>query len=241
MKEADREPYGLPALETVFQDLRYGVRALLRTPGFTLAALLTLALGIGANTAIFSVVNAVLLRPLDYPEPDRIVELMRRHPDGTEPGQTGRRYLFFRDNLKSVQALAAWRDPSGFNVATGDGAEFVKAMSVSKEFFAVFGVRPMLGAPFTPEQDVVGGPDVAILSNGLWRRLFAASLSVVGTTITLGGRPHTVVGVMPPDFATTPPTDLFIPLRPGTTGPGGGFNYAVAGAGPGRDARSGDR
>ena len=161
MKGASRERRGLPGVETVVQDVRYGVRALLRTPGFTLAALLTLALGIGANTAIFSVVNAVLLRPLDYPEPDRIVELMRRHPDGTEQGQTGRRYLFFRENVKAVQALAAWRDPSGFNVATGDGAEFVKAMSVSKEFFDVFGVRPMLGAPFTSEQDVTGGPDVA--------------------------------------------------------------------------------
>jgi len=202
---------------------------LLRTPGFTLTALLTLALGIGANTAIFSVVNAVLLRPLDYPEPDRIVELMRRHPDGTESGQTGRRYLFFRDNLKAVHTLAAWRDPSGFNIATGDGAEFVKAMSVSKEFFDVFGVRPMLGSSFTAEQDVTGGPDVAVLSNGLWRRLFAANPGVIGTPIMLGGRPHTIVGVMPPGFAVTPPADLFIPLRPSTTGPGGGFNYAVAG------------
>jgi putative ABC transport system permease protein len=229
MKEPSLEQGGLPALETVVQDVRYGVRALLRTPGFTLAALLTLALGIGANTAIFSVVNAVLLRPLDYPEPDRIVELMRRHPHGTEPGQTGQRYLFFRDNLKSVQALAAWRDPSGFNVATGDGAEFVKAMSVSKEFFDVFGVRPMLGAAFTPEQDVTGGPDIAVLSHGLWRRLFAGNPGVIGTAIKLGGHPYTIVGVMPADFSTTPPSDLVIPLRPSATGPGGGFNYAVAG------------
>ena len=229
VKDAHREHRGLPALETVVQDLRYGVRALLRTPGFTLAALMTLALGIGANTAIFSVVNAVLLRPLAYPEPDRIVELLRRHAESTEPGQTGRRYLFFRENLKSMQTLAAWRNPSGFNIATGDGAEFVKAMSVSKEFFDVFGVRPMLGTAFTPEQDVTGGPDVAILSNGLWRRLFAANPAAIGTAIKLGGRPYTVVGVMPADFSVTPPSDLFIPLRPSTTGPGGGFNYTVAG------------
>jgi putative ABC transport system permease protein len=213
--------------ETLVQDIRYGLRTLLRTPGFTLAALLTIALGIGANTAIFSVVNAVLLRPLPYPEPDRLVQLLRASPGSIEEGQTGRRYLFFRDATQSVSSMAAWRYPTGFNLATGDGAEFVRAMGVSREFFDVFGVHPAIGQAFSAEQDTVGGPDAAILSHALWRRLFGSNPGAVGGTILLGGRTHTVVGVMPPDFTTVPPTDLFITLRPSTTRPGGGLNYRV--------------
>ncbi len=214
--------------ETLLQDIRYGVRTLLRTPGFTLAALLTLALGIGANTAIFSVVNAVLLRPLPYPEPERIVQLMRSYPGATEVGQTGRRYMFFRDNVESVASMAAWRYPTGFNLATGDGAEFVKATSVSRQFFEVFGVKPTIGQLFTAEHDVVGGPDAAILGHELWARLFGSNPAAVGRTILLGGRTYTVIGVMAADFTAMPPSDLLIPLRTGTTGPGGGFNYRVA-------------
>jgi putative ABC transport system permease protein len=113
VKEAYRDQRGLPWVETLIQDARYGIRSLLHTPGFTLAALLTLALGIGANTAIFSVVDAVLLRPLPYPEPDRIVALMRRHPEGEWNRHTGRRYLEFRDHLHGVDGVAAWLGSSG--------------------------------------------------------------------------------------------------------------------------------
>jgi putative ABC transport system permease protein len=229
MKEAYRDQRSLPWLETLVHDARYGVRSLFRTPAFTLAALVTLALGIGANTAIYSVVNAVLLRPLPYPEPDRIVQLVRRTGDGDSPAQLGARYLFFRDNLRSLEGLAAWRGTTGFNLSSADSAEFVKAMPVSKEFFQVFGVRPEYGDTFTDEQDRPGGPDVVVLSHGLWTRLFGANPSVVGTAVTLGDRSHTVVGVMPRSFVSLPPADLYIPLRPSTTGPGGGFNYAVAG------------
>ncbi len=219
----------MPAIETILQDLRYGARTLLRTPGFTCAALATLALGIGANTAIFSVVNAVLLRPLPYPEPERIVQLVRRNAGGDNPGQTGLRYLFFRDNMRSFDAMAAWRGTTGFNLATGDSAEYVKAMPVSKEFFPVFGVRLQFGEPFGDEHDRPGGADAVILSHGLWTRLFGANPAVVGTTVTLGDRSHAVLGVMPRGFVSVPPADVFIPLRPSTTGAGGGFNYAVAG------------
>jgi putative ABC transport system permease protein len=219
----------MSAIETILQDVRYGVRMLLRTPGFTCAALVTLALGIGANTAIFSVVNAVLLRPLPYPEPERIVQLVRRNTGGDNPGQTGLRYLFFRDTMRSFDAMAAWRGTTGFNLATGDSAEYVRAMPVSKEFFPVFGVRLAYGEPFGDEHDRPGGPDAVVLGHGLWTRLFGANPAVVGTTITLGDRPHAVLGVMPRGFVSVPPADVYIPLRPSTTGPGGGFNYAVAG------------
>jgi putative ABC transport system permease protein len=226
MKEAYREQRGLPAIETFVQDARYAIRTLLRAPGFTAAVLLTLALGTGANTAIFSVVNTVLLRPLPYPESDRLVQLVRRHPSGVATGQTGVRYLFFRDHMR-IGPIAAWRNPAGINLVNGDNAEFVRAMPVSKEFFDVYGVRPAIGASFTAEHDRVGGPRAAVISNGLWRRQFGGNPAVVGSSILLGETLHVVVGVMPASFVAIPPADLYVPLRPSTTGPGGGFNYGV--------------
>ena len=229
MKETYRDQRSLPLVEAFLQDVRYGTRGLLRTPAFTIAAMLTLALGIGANAAIFSVVNAVLLRPMPYPEPNRILQMVRRYPQEEGAAQTGLRYLFFRESMRSFEALAAWRNPTGFNLATGDSAEFVKAMPVSKEFFPVFGVQPLYGQAFHDDQDQTGGPDVAILGYGIWKRLFGGDPSIVGNAVTLGDRAYTVVGVMPDGFKTVPPTDLYVPLRPSTTGPGGGFNYDVAG------------
>jgi putative ABC transport system permease protein len=216
-------------IEMFTQDVRYGIRSLLRTPGFTLAALLALALGTGANAAIFSVVNAVLLRPLPYVEPDRIVQFVWRTRDEDHVALRGAQYLHFRDNIKSLDGLAAWRSPTGFNLSSGDSAEYVKAMPVSKEFFQVFGVRPVYGGAFSEDHDRPGGPDVVVLGHGLWTRLFAANPSVVGSVITLGDRSYTVLGVMPRAFRSMPPADLYVPLKPATTGVGGGQNYRVAG------------
>jgi putative ABC transport system permease protein len=216
-------------VQTLIQDARYGLRSLRKTPAFTIAALVTLAIGIGANTAIFSVVDAVLLRPLPYDHPDRIVQLLRRSRGDASSGHTGAQYLFLRDNMKSVEALAAWRGPTGFNMVAGDSAEYVRAMPVSKEYFQVFAVRPVFGDVFTADHDRVGGPDVVVLGYGLFTRLFGANPAVIGTTVLLGDRPHTIGGVMPRDFRSMPPADLYVPLRPSTTGPGGGFNYSVAG------------
>jgi putative ABC transport system permease protein len=229
MKDAYRDQGSLPAIENLVRDARYALRSLARTPAFTAAALLTLALGIGATAGMFGVVRAVLLRPLPYPGSDRIVQIVRAWPDGIGAGQTGRRYLHFREALHAVEALAAWRSPTGYNLAVGDRAEFVRAASVSREYFDVFGVPPAIGGGFTADQDSLGGPDVAVLGHGLWTRLFAGDPAALGRTITLGGRPHTVVGVMPPDFQPLEPAEVLIPLRPSTTGPGGGFNYRVAG------------
>ncbi len=211
-------------LESLLQDVRYGARMLTRSPGFTAAALLTLALGIGANTAIFSLVHAVLLKPLPYPEPERLVELVRRSAGDVSDRHTGRRYLFFRDHLRSVDAIAARRDPTGFNLATGDSAAYVSAMSVSKEYFAVLGVQPLWGSTFDAEHDRVGGSAAAVLGHSLWRQRFNSDPKVVGTTISLGGTDYTVIGVMPSSFRTIPRADLFVPLKPSTTGPGGGYS-----------------
>ena len=226
---ARRGRRNLTWIEMFTQDVRYGTRSLLRTPGFTLAALLALALGTGANAAIFSVVNAVLLRPLPYAEPDRIVQFVWRTRDEDHVGLRGAQYLHFRDSMRSLDALAAWRGPTGFNLSAGDSAEYVKAMPVSKEFFRVFAVRPVYGEAFGDEHDRAGGPDAVVLSHGLWTRLFAANPSVVGSVVSLGDRSYTVLGVMPRAFQSMPPADLFIPLRPSTTGAGGGQNYRVAG------------
>jgi putative ABC transport system permease protein len=228
MKEAYRDQRGLPWIETLLQDVRYGLRMLLRAPGFTSAALLTLALGIGANTAIFSVVNAVLLRPLPYPQPDRLVQFVRQRSAEAQ-GQTGRRYLFFRDHLKSVEALAAYRGAGSLNMTRGDAARFVSVRAVSKEYFAVFGVAPALGQPFADEHDVTGGPDVAIVSHALWQGAFQSRPDIIGATVDVADKPYTVIGVLPEWFEADSAPDLLIPLRPGVTGPGGGFNYAVAG------------
>jgi putative ABC transport system permease protein len=211
------------------QDVRYGLRTLVRTPGFTIAALLTLALGIGANSAIFSVVNAVLLRPLPYPEPDRLVQLMWRTKGYEGAGQTGAQYLAFRDSLRSMEALAATSGAGSFNLVNGGTAEFVSGLYVSKEYFRVFGVQPAIGQPFTPDEDRAGGPDVTILSHALWRRQFGENAAVVGQSIMLGDKPVRVVGVMPESFTTPSESDLLLPLKPGTSGRGGGSNYTVVG------------
>jgi hypothetical protein len=228
VRETHREQRGFPWLEALIQDLRYGARTLARTPAFTLAALLTLALGIGANTAIFTVVNAVLLRPLPYSQPDRVVQLVRRYPGQIGRSQDGRRYLFFRDQLRQVDALSAQAGLGSLNLVYGDAAEFVRVTGVSKEYFAVFGAQPALGEAFGPEEDVVGGPDVVILGHALWLRSFGADRAIVGRSVVLGDKPYSIVGVMPASFEPTSPTDVFVPLRPGLTGRGGGFNYSVS-------------
>lgn len=232
MKESYRDQRSLPVIEMFLQDARYGVRSLSRTPGFTLAALLTLALGIGANSAIFSVVNAVLLRPLPYAEPERIAGFGRVVRGAAVPqgNMTGRQYLFYRDHLRSVDALAAWH-AVGYNLATADGGEYVLGRAVSKEYFSVFAGRPLHGSTFTAEHDVAGGPSVVVLGHEVWQRQFAGNPGVIGTTIRLADKPYTVIGVMPRDYVAmaTTPIDVYVPLRPSTSGPGSGFNYSVAG------------
>jgi len=229
MKEEYRDQRGLPVIETFVQDARYGIRTLLRTPGFTLAALLTLALGIGANSAIFSVVNAVLLRPLPFPESEKLVRFERRYPGSYGANQDGRRYLFFRDNLRSVTALAAYTGLGSFNLVAGDRSEYVSALAVSKEYFDVFGVHLQHGNRFALEHDRDGGPEVVILSHGLWQQHFGEQLDVIGRAILLGEKSYTVIGIMPRSYDPGAKIDVIVPLRPGLTGRGGGFNYTVVG------------
>jgi putative ABC transport system permease protein len=196
------------------QDFRYATRTLLKNPAFTLIAVFALALGIGANTAIFTVVDRVLLRPLPYSNPDRLVNVVRKFQDGTGSSMSIPKFAEIRqvDCFDSVAAYD-FMGP-GMNLS-GDGTpEQVRGVHVSEGYFRVFGVAPMLGRTFTPEEDRAGGPRLAVLTNGLWKRRFGGDAGIVGRTIRLNSEPFMVIGVMGPEFAGEPETDLFLALQP---------------------------
>ncbi|HET9180413.1 MAG TPA: ABC transporter permease [Terriglobia bacterium] len=212
---------------STWQDVRYGLRQLRRNPGFTAVAVLTLALGIGANTAIFSVVNAVLLRPLPYPEPQQIVQislLYRGQPRSI--GFSARQFDFWQGHREPFQDLAAATEV-GFNLGGAIRPERVRALRVSSGYFRLLGVAPELGREFLQDEDRIGGPGVAILSHALWERDFGADPKMIGVSITLDGTPFTVVGVMPSGFESSSPVDLWTTIGQVAKTIGGGGNYLV--------------
>ncbi len=215
---------------TLLQDLRFALRMLAKNPGFTAVAVITLALCIGVNTAVFSVIDEVLLRPLPYPEPDRLATVVRfykaRGTEGIDVSQDGRTWQVVRENATYLDCAAVGGTKS-VNLVAQDKAGYVLQQRVSAGFFRVLGVKPILGREFTGEEDRVGGPPVTILSYGLWKRLFNVDRSVMGRGVTLRGEPYTIVGAMPQGFETSAPADLWTPLRPSTTGEGGGVNYQI--------------
>jgi putative ABC transport system permease protein len=211
LQEANREMRGFRFIETFLQDLRYGVRMLRRNPGFTCVAVLTLALGIGANTAIFSVVNAVLLRSLPYRDPDRLVRVSYYRERLGIDFALGAEFLEWRDQAKAFEQIAAYR----FDTAdlSGDGEpERLAAGRISADLFATLGVAPALGRPFTSAEEIAGGPPVVILSDGLWRRRFGGDPQVIGRAITLDGQSRTVIGIMPDGFRFSEKPELWLPL-----------------------------
>ncbi len=213
-KESYRERRGIPLLETLWQDIRYGLRMLRKSPSFTAIAVLTLALGIGANTAIFSVVDAVLLRPLPYPHSDRLVMVYQSAP---QSGRAGLSYLNFQDwqrAARNLEELIAMRT-SEFALSGSDEATNVIAGAVTPGYFSMFGVTPILGRTFGPGDDVPGAPGVAVLSERLWRGRFGSDPAIVGKTIQLEQRPFTVIGVVPGTFRPQIPDAravLWVPL-----------------------------
>ena len=205
-------------METFLKDIRYGLRTLWQRPGFTVIAIMTLGLGIGATTAIFSVVNAVLLRPLPYPAAERLMRIGQQYPSGLAAAGEPK-FLFWREQSESFETMAAYEGfGAGGNLAGGSEAEYVDGLRVSSEFFRVLKVYPALGRAFTKEDDTPGSEPVAILSDGLWRRSFGADAGLLGRTILLNGQTVTVVGVMPPQFHFTSESDLFTPMRPSLNG-----------------------
>jgi putative ABC transport system permease protein len=205
-------------VKSLLQDLRYALRVLRKSPGFTAVALLTLALGIGANVAIFSVVRGVLLRPLPYHEPERLVAVFTSNPE--RPGERGPFSPQDLDDFRSQQQTyssvgAYWYSEasSGKTLAGHGEPRHLESAFADSSFFTTLGVAPALGRAFAAAEDVHGNDAVAILSDGLWRRLFQADPGVVGQTVTLDGSPFVVVGVMPPAFAfPARQVDLWLPL-----------------------------
>jgi predicted permease len=229
--EECREAIGLRWPNEFARDLRYAVRVLRKSPTFTAAAVATLALCIGANTAIFSVVDAVLLRPLPYPQPDRLFSVARHYQGkGSEGYQTnlwGSAWEAVRDNATYLDAAVFSDGSMGVNFVAGAGVDYVKQQRVSAGFFRVLGIAPFIGREFSMNEDRAGGPAVTVLSYALWKRVFRGDPSIVGRAVTLRGEPHTVVGVLPAGYQSIVPADLWTPLRPSRTGEGGGSNYAV--------------
>jgi predicted permease len=229
--EECREAVGLRWPDEIVRDLRYAVRVLRKSPTFTVTAVATLALCIGANTAIFSVVDAVLLRPLPYPHPERLFSVARhfqgKGSDGYHTNVWGGVWEAVRDSATYVDAAVFSDGSMGVNFAAGGGVEYVKQQRVSAGFFRVLGMAPLVGREFSAEEDRQGGPAVTVLSYALWKRAFRGDPSIVGQAVTLRGEPHTIVGVLPARFQSIVPADLWTPLHASRSGEGEGSNYAV--------------
>jgi putative ABC transport system permease protein len=223
----------LPVVDVLWRDVRYGLRVLRRTPAFTLTAIATLALAIGANTAVFSLADAILLRPLTYPSPERLGWIVadREGPGGhdIQESQDGAAWERLRDRASSIDvAMAASGFGGAVNLVADNLAMTVGQARVSAGYFRVLGVAPAMGREFMADEDRPGGRAVALLSHALWQRLFPGAESPLGRTIFLRGEPYEVVGVMPAAFESPgEPTDVWTPARPSRTGEGGGANYSI--------------
>jgi putative ABC transport system permease protein len=213
-KEACRERRGLPCLESLAQDVRFGLRMLRKNPGFTAVAVLTLALGIGANTAIFSVVSKVLIDPMPYPHADRIVMLRRTFLRSLGPYVTVSipKFMAWRQQTQVFESAALFDGGvTGLNLTGGSRPEQVPGIRASAGYFQVFDVPIVLGRAYTAEEDKPGGPHVAVISYGLWRERFGGDPHIIGRTIDVGGRAFEVIGVT--KFVTRFPTDIWLPMQ----------------------------
>jgi len=202
-------------VRTLLEDLRYGFRMLRKSPGFTIVAVLTMALGIGANTALFSVVNGVLLNPLPYPEPDQLVTLHESKPNFARGSISYPNFLDWQKDNRTFSSLAVGRT-SGFNLTGLGDAEQVTGELVSGDFFRLLGVKPVIGRSFTSDEDQMGRAPVVLISAAFWQRKFSSASDVLGKTLTLDGKDHSIVGVIPASFNLVMPgfrtSDLYVPV-----------------------------
>ncbi len=215
VKEDCRDARGTRWLEDLWQDFRYALRTLRQKPGFAAVSLLTLALGTGATTVMFTVINSVLLKPLPYARPERLIQLQEQTDWSTQFGNTWAfsypNYLDCQRGVRSVD-MAIWRDNSGTISKPGD-PEYVEAREISAGLFPLLGVAPFRGRNFLPQEDRQGGSPVAIIGYGIWQRRFGASAAAIGAPIVFDGRTYTIVGVMPPDFRLMlADVDVFVPV-----------------------------
>jgi putative ABC transport system permease protein len=201
-------------MDKLLRDFRYAIRILRKNPGFTAVTVLTLALGIGANTAIFSVVNSVLIRPLPYPQSDRLVMVFNKYPKMglLQAALSGPDFADRRDQNRVFEHLGVFAD-ANLNLTGGGNPERLQGIRVSADLFPALGVQAAIGRTFRPEEDRSGAEAVAVVSDGLWKRRFGSRRALVGSTVTLNGKPTTVVGVMPPGFSfPRPTTEMWVPL-----------------------------
>src|SRR5215207_3493662 len=201
VKERVREVRVGHFLGTVWQDMRYGVRTLVKSPAFTVVAVLSLALGIGANTAIFSVVNSILLRPLPYPESERVMAVWHTPPQESFPGAdrfsvSPGNYLDWKEQGRAFEQMAVYQY-AGLSLSAGADPVPVTGAAVSSDFFSVLRTQVDRGRAFFPEEEQPGREQVVILGHGLWQRAFGADPNLIGRTVTLNSRSFSVVGIMP--------------------------------------------
>ena len=216
VKEQTREVRAGHFLETLWQDLRYGARMLRRSPGFTIVAVLTLALGIGATTAIFSVIDGVLLSPLPYAQPDRLVMVLESNLRFPEDAISYPNFQDWQGTARSFQQMAALMEQEGFDLTGLGTPEHLDGNRISSGFFGTLGVTLTLGREFSAQEDRQGAVPVAIISNRLWRNRFASSLQVLGKSVTLNSANYTIVGVAPPGFRPlSQHEDVYTPLGQG--------------------------
>ncbi len=212
------------------KDLRFAFRQHCKSLGFTLVILATLGLCIGANSAIFSVLDSVLFRPAPYPQPDRLAMVVTAHREqGGEDinhGQTGALFEAVREGAPGLD-VAAWSGDKPTNFLAGDHPESILQQRISAGFFRVLGVAPQYGREFTRMEDRPGGPAIVVVSHHFWQRVFHGNPAALGSSIRLQGVPYTVIGIMPRDFRSTSPADIWTPLQPSRSGEGGGSNYGV--------------
>ena len=194
----------------MLQDIRYAVRKLSRTPGFTAIAAFTLALAIGATTAIFSVIDGVLLKPLPFREPERVVRVTNMR-DGSRQSSSVPDFVDIRAQSKSYSSMAAL-DNQAMNLTGGSEPERVQAARVGAPFWSLLGVTPEIGRGFAPNEDTQSATRTVVLSDGLWKRRFGADQRIIGKTIALDGNSYTVIGVAPAGFSFPDRPDVWIPM-----------------------------
>jgi predicted permease len=216
----------------IADDLKFGWRQIVKAPGFTITAVLTLGLAIGANTAVFSLADAVLLKALPYPNPERLatvrMTVMRDAAViGENHGHTGRVWEAIRDRATTFDGAVLSALSARISLVMGNQAIIVAPQRVSAGYFRVLGVLPAIGREFTREEDRAGGAAVTVLSDRLWRSAFNADPSVLGRTVLLKGEPHEVIGIMSPSFRTSVDADLWTPIRPNTNAEGASTNYGL--------------
>jgi putative ABC transport system permease protein len=198
-------------MKTLWQDIRYGLRVLAKAPGFTAVAVLTLALGIGASTAIFSVVSAVLLKPLSLPQPERLVKIEERHAGWASTNFTNANFVDIARQTRTLEKLSAYR-PWLFSLSGEGEPEDVDGYRVSAQLFNALGIAPLLGRTFSADEDQPGAGGVVVLSNGLWKRRFGADAGIVGKTCKINGVRSQIIGVMPAEFHFLEGAGLWMPL-----------------------------